>query len=189
MLRLCAAILAGVALAAVGHVLVPAGNSPAPRCAFTRSALLYVSTYKSAASGFSRRGARRRSMLLDHPTGASCGTAAPPCNPERPSRRGRPALVHPDVLVAGGAMLRAARQRRGMSIAAVRDAAGLSVGHLSLVERGKSGISPDALVAWATVLGLDPAVVLCAFRVVPERCAAAFFDPDRMRAALAGGGL
>ncbi len=66
---------------------------------------------------------------------------------------------------------------------------GVTVVFLAEVERGESGVGADIAERWAGVIGLDPAEVLCAFRVIPERAAAAFFDADRMRAALAGGGL
>lgn len=105
-------------------------------------------------------------------------------NARRPGKAPTPA----DVLIAAGALLRERREACGLTIVEVADRAKVSSIHLGEVERGKKGASAEVLVDVATALRMDLAAVCCAFRVVPERAAAAFFDPDRMRAALNGGG-
>lgn len=123
--------------------------------------------------------------MIDHPLGASIRAIASPRKADRLPQRRRPPA---DVLAAAGAMMRARRMELLLSIGDVsRALGGVTVVFLSEVERGTSGVGPDIAERWAQVLGLDPAEVLCAFRVVPDRVAKAFFDPDRMRAALAGG--
>lgn len=72
----------------------------------------------------------------------------------------------------------------GMSQTHVARRANICTVHLGEVERGKSSASADVLEDVAVALPLDVAEVLCAFRVVPTRAAAAFFDAGRMRAAL-----
>ncbi len=125
--------------------------------------------------------------MIDHPPDASIRAAASPRKPDHLSRRRRPPA---DILAAAGAMMRARREALTLSIGDVSRALdGVTVVFLAEVERGESGVGADIAERWAGVIGLDPAEVLCAFRVIPERAAAAFFDADRMRAALAGGGL
>ena len=85
-------------------------------------------------------------------------------------------------------MLREQRGTLGLRLEDVADRVNISIAYASEVERGKKCPSADVLVEWADFVGLDPAVVLCAFRVVPDDAAEAFFDVDRMRAALGGGG-
>lgn len=99
------------------------------------------------------------------------------------SRRGRPS-VPADDLPPGCALLRRQREARDLTLAQVGQRLNASPDRLSVMERGKADIAPTLLEAWAIAIGLDPAEVLCAFRVVPDRAAARFFDPDRMRAAL-----
>lgn len=125
--------------------------------------------------------------MTDHHPGASICAPMPSRKPDHLSRRRRPPA---DVLAAAGAKMRARRESLGLSIGDVsRRLGGVTVVFLAYVERGESGVGADIAERWAHIIGLDPAEVLCAFRVVPERAAAAFYDPDRMRAALAGGGL
>lgn len=122
--------------------------------------------------------------MTDHHPGASVPAAAPPRKTEH---RGRPRPHGRGLLAPAGDMLREARHRTGVTLLEIQRRVGISAGHASLVERGLCGTSAETLERWAAVVGLDPAAVLCAFRLVPERAAAAFFDVERMRAALAGG--
>lgn len=113
-----------------------------------------------------------------------------PVNPsprKRVGRSGRHAgrpLPPFEALAAAGAMLRAHRESRGLTILYVATRAKISGVHLSDIERGMTGVSVEIVEDVATVLGLDVAEVLCAFRVVPQRAAAKFFDAERMRKAL-----
>jgi transcriptional regulator with XRE-family HTH domain len=50
--------------------------------------------------------------------------------------------------------LRAVRQARGLSLRKTATQAGIDPGHLSRVERGQAGLSVEALVRIAGVLGL-----------------------------------
>ncbi len=66
----------------------------------------------------------------------------------------------PDPIAAKvGARIRELRQERGMSLAVLADAAGLSRGHMSSVERGLVLITFSTVVAIARALGLPPFVV------------------------------
>lgn len=67
-----------------------------------------------------------------------------------------------EVLQRLGANLRGLRVDAGLSLAAVADAAGLSIGHLSEIERGMVDPSTRALASVAIVLGAD-----LGFRVFP----------------------
>jgi transcriptional regulator with XRE-family HTH domain len=126
-------------------------------------------------------------MQGSHPQGAFLRAETHLRNGEHLTRRrGRPP-VPADVLVTAGAAMRARREELQLTLSYIADRVRVSSVHLSEVERGRSGASADLLEAWALAIGLDVAEVLCAFRVVPDRVAAEFFDPDRMRAALAGG--
>lgn len=128
-------------------------------------------------------------MLADHPRGGASHAHAPLRKPEPPSRRtGGPTAKPAAVLADAGAMLRAARKRRGWTVRDLAVEIGVSHVHVSMVELGRCPVGADVLLAWAKALGMDTAEVCCAFRVVPEQAAERFFDPDRMRAALAGGG-
>lgn len=84
------------------------------------------------------------------------------------------------------AFLRAARETEGLSIRAVAKRVGGSNAMVSHVETGFRCPSAAWLVAACKVYRVDPAPLLCAFRVVPDAAAERFFDVDRMRAALAG---
>lgn len=59
-----------------------------------------------------------------------------------------------------GARIHELRLERGMSIAALANAAGLSRGHLSSIERGLVLISVPTLVAIATALAIPPFVLV-----------------------------
>ena len=50
--------------------------------------------------------------------------------------------------------LRVIREARGLSLRHVAGEAGIDPGHLSRVERGKGGLSVDALARLTSVLGL-----------------------------------
>lgn len=123
----------------------------------------------------------------DHPRGECSHARAPLRNQDPPRRTGGPTPRPAAVLSEAGAMLREARKRRGWTARDVAARVSVSPTHVSLVERGRASAGPDVLLAWAKALGMDAAEVCCAFRVVPEQAAERFFDPDRMRAALAGG--
>jgi transcriptional regulator with XRE-family HTH domain len=58
-----------------------------------------------------------------------------------------------------GARIRELRQERGMSIAALAEAAGLSKGHMSSVERGLVLITVGTVVATARALDVPPFVL------------------------------
>lgn len=58
-----------------------------------------------------------------------------------------------------GARIRELRLERGMSIAALADAAGLSKGHMSSVERGLVLITVSTVVSTARALGVPPFVL------------------------------
>ena len=58
-----------------------------------------------------------------------------------------------------GARIRELRQERGMSLAALAEAAGLSKGHMSSVERGLVLITVGTVVATARALGVPPFVL------------------------------
>lgn len=88
------------------------------------------------------------------------------------------------MLGAAGAALRERREELGLPLSHIATRVNVSVVHLSEVERGRKGASASVLEEVALVLGLDVAQVLCAFRVVPDRIAAAFFNAERMRDAL-----
>lgn len=136
-------------------------------------------------SGYEPGGARRQPVLADHPRGEASHAHAPLRNPEPiPRRRGRPPQP-PEVLAAAGAMMRERREKLGLTLAFVARRINVCNVHLSDVERGRKGISADVAEAWAKALALPVAEVCCAFRVVPEAAAERFFDPDRMREALA----
>lgn len=126
-------------------------------------------------------------MLLDHPRGEVSHVEPPQRNPDRPMRRrGRPSKPS-GTFVAAGAMLRDRRAVLGLRLEDIAERVNISIAYASEVERGKKGPSADVIVAWAEAIDVDPAPVLCAFRLVPEAAAERFFDADRMRAALAGG--
>ena len=66
----------------------------------------------------------------------------------------------PDPIAAKvGARIRELRQERGMSLAVLADAAGLSRGHMSSVERGLVLITFSTVVSIARALGVPPFVV------------------------------
>lgn len=123
-------------------------------------------------------------MHTDATRGEACRAAAPPRNQIRTMWG---VQRSPDVLVRAGAMLREARQKRGLSLRALSEKVGKSHVFLGEVERGDAALPVAIAPRLAEVLEIDLAVVLCAFQVVPQHAAKAFFDPDRMRAALAGG--
>jgi transcriptional regulator with XRE-family HTH domain len=85
-------------------------------------------------------------------------------------------------------MLEERRLALRLSRRALADKVGCSHVFLGDVAHGKNVVSASLAERLSAALNLDLAVILCAFRVVPEHAAAAFFDVDRMRAALAGGG-
>jgi transcriptional regulator with XRE-family HTH domain len=58
-----------------------------------------------------------------------------------------------------GARIRELRIERGMSLAALADAAGLSKGHMSSVERGLVLITVGTVVSTARALGVPPFVL------------------------------
>lgn len=128
--------------------------------------------------------ARKGSPMLDTSQGA-VSPAAAPTRKKNVRPVGRPPRS-PDVLVAAGAMIRERRESLDMSMRRLAELTERSHGYIGDVERGACSICFDLAERFAVVLGLDLAVILCAFRVVPEHAAAAFFDVDRMRAALAG---
>ena len=121
-------------------------------------------------------------MQTDAAHPASCRTDPIPCNNPKRFRWG--AQRTREVLERAGAMLRDARNRQGLSLRAVAEKVGKSHVFIGDVERGISALPIDLVPRMCDVLNLDPADVLCAFRLVPERAAAKFFDPDRMREAL-----
>lgn len=106
--------------------------------------------------------------------------------PRKPERKRGRKPKPPDTLAVGGTMLRNRRGEMDLRLEDVADRVNISIAYASEVERGKKCPSADVLVEWANFVGLDPAVVLCAFRVVPDDAAERFFDVDRMRAALTG---
>jgi transcriptional regulator with XRE-family HTH domain len=59
-----------------------------------------------------------------------------------------------------GAALRAARQRQGRTLREVSEAAGVSLGYLSEVERGRKEASSELLVAICGALGVRLADIL-----------------------------
>ncbi|UQA63449.1 helix-turn-helix domain-containing protein [Polyangium aurulentum] len=59
-----------------------------------------------------------------------------------------------------GTRIRDLRQERGMSLAALADASGLSKGHMSSVERGLVLITVGTVVSAARALGVPPFVLL-----------------------------
>lgn len=122
--------------------------------------------------------------MHDHPRSGGSHVRTIPRKPER--KRGRKPKP-PDALAVGGTMLRDRRGTLGLRLEDVADRVNISIAYASEVERGKKCPSASVLVEWAEFVGLDPAAVLCAFRVVPDAAAERFFDVDRMRAALAGG--
>jgi transcriptional regulator with XRE-family HTH domain len=63
------------------------------------------------------------------------------------------------IAVKVGARIRELRQERGMSLAALAEAAGLSKGHMSSVERGLVLITVGTIVATARALGVPPFVL------------------------------
>lgn len=74
-----------------------------------------------------------------------------------------PRRAIPDPIAAKlGARFRALRKERGMSLVALADAAGLSKGHMSSVERGLVLINVSTVVATARALGV-PTFVLTMF--------------------------
>lgn len=85
-----------------------------------------------------------------------------------------------------GAKIAAARKGRGMTLGKLADLVRVTPTHLCRVEHGERP-SAELLDAIARVLDLDPAPLFCAWRIAPAR-AASFWDADRMREALAGGG-
>ena len=90
-------------------------------------------------------------------------------------------------LPPSGAMLRDKRKALGFS---QRDLAGRCACTSNSIHAVETGVrSPSEALARriAAALGIDEAEVFCAFRIVPKAAEAAFFDVDRMRAALAGG--
>lgn len=119
-------------------------------------------------------------MNTDATQTASCRE---PDHMRNPRRRGRPPIP-PDALATGGAMMRSRREELGWTLTKVGNIVGVCIVHLSEVERGRKGASASVLEDWAKAIGLDTAEVLCAFRVVPDRVSARFFDPARMREAL-----
>ena len=132
--------------------------------------------------------ARRSERLRMHETSqAQFSPAGAPPRKKNVRPVGRPARS-PDILAAAGAMIRERRESQGKSLRQLADLTERSHGYIGDVERGKCSICFDLATRLAVVLDLDLAEILCAFRVVPEHAAAAFFDVDRMRAALAGGG-
>lgn len=58
-----------------------------------------------------------------------------------------------------GARIRELRKERGMSLVALADAAGLSRGHMSSIERGLVLISINTIVATARALAVPPFVL------------------------------
>lgn len=63
------------------------------------------------------------------------------------------------------AALRAIRQRSGMSVTALAEAAGIKQPHLTNIEAGRRNASPDVVVALASALKVDLPAILA--------------DPDR----------
>lgn len=119
--------------------------------------------------------------MNDTSQGAVSRAEAPP---RKPRRRGRvPQPAH--VLAVAGAMLRERRERLGFTLEYVAERARVTFQYLSEIERGCKAPSADVLGDLIGVLALPAADVFCAFRVVPEAAAERFFDPDRMREALA----
>ncbi len=118
--------------------------------------------------------------MTDASQGAAYRADAPP-------RKPRWGIVRtPAVLQRAGAMVRAARKAKGLSLRKASDITGKSHVFLGEIERGEAGLPVALAYALADTYGMDIAVVLCAFRVVPDAAAERFFDVDRMRAALAG---
>ena len=71
-----------------------------------------------------------------------------------------PRRLIPDPIAAKvGARIRELRKERGMSLVELADAAGLSRGHLSSVERGLVLITVGTVVATARALGIPPFVL------------------------------
>lgn len=85
-------------------------------------------------------------------------------------------------------MVREARKKQGLTLRGVAALTDKSHVFLGEIERGTSPLPISLAPRLALVLGMDLAELLCAFRLVPEAAAERFFDPERMRAALAGGG-
>lgn len=107
---------------------------------------------------------------------------------DRPSGRSLPAadvpIKNPE---QARAHLRRSRENAGLSLRAAAARVGCCNATIIHVETGHRGPSADLVLAACKAYHVDPAPVLCAFRVVPEAAAERFFDPDRMREALAGG--
>jgi len=124
-------------------------------------------------------------MQTDATHPASCLATHPPCNNSARFRWG--AQRSREVLARAGTLLREARKARGLSLRDVAAKVERSHVFLGCIERGDSAMPIEMAPGLCEVLGLDIAVVLCAFRLVPDVAAERFFDVDRMRAALAGG--
>ena len=126
-------------------------------------------------------------MIPADPSGVSVHT--PP--PRRQlnaygDHRGRPLPI--ETLPPSGAMLRRRRDALGWSQVDLAERCGCTANSIHAVEAGVRSPSEALARRLATALGLDEAEAFCAFRIVPQGAEAAFFDVDRMRAALAGGG-
>ena len=124
-------------------------------------------------------------MHTDATQGQVCRADAPPRKKIRSMWGCRRS---PDVLARAGAMLREARESKRIPLRAVAARVGCSHVFIGEIERGASTLPVDMAEEICAMLDLDLAAVLCAFRLVPERAAEAFFDIERMRAALAAGG-
>jgi transcriptional regulator with XRE-family HTH domain len=72
-----------------------------------------------------------------------------------------PRRKQPDALAAKvGLRIRALRMERGMSMAAMAEAAGVSKGHVTNIERGLAQTTVGTLVATGRALGLAPSLLL-----------------------------
>src|SRR3954453_8467875 len=79
---------------------------------------------------------------------------APPGEAETPPSRGAPTAEAPAAIRYLGPEIRNLRKARGMTLAAVAAASGLSVGYLSLLERDRATPSINALHAISRALGV-----------------------------------
>lgn len=69
-------------------------------------------------------------------------------------------MERPQLTAEIGANIRAARQTRGLALAAVAGKAGVSVATLSRMENGKQAVDAALLVVVATIIDTPPAVLL-----------------------------
>ena len=107
---------------------------------------------------------------------------------ERPPRKARwGAYRSPEVLARAGALVREAREKQRLGLRGAARALGVSDAYVGQVERGDQTSSVGFARRLARVLDVHIADLCAAFRLVPEAAAERFFDPDRMREALAGG--